>query len=288
MIMLTVAALCAVGLGGWLAGDLWRRHRSALVQDKSDEEMAVLRSALDVQIQKVGSLQAELLVQHQRCFSLEEELEARENDWARSSPAPVSFDAQTFRIDRSGIGGDKIASHKSWAENHPSAPVPTHGLTWAELDAANSEHGALDEARPAAPQAARASGPAPGFAPIEIAGLERRIEALRSGHVPAFVLPAGGSVAVEHLGQRDDLKLIQGIDSELEGVLNAAGYRQFRDITSATPEELTWALAAAGPAHAGTTTDTWLDQARQLAERRDPKSGNFAHDAGEGARRASC
>ena len=276
MVWMAVTVLGAVG-GGWLAGELWHRHRLAEAQSKSDEELAVLRSALDVQIQNVGNLQAELLAQRERCFALEEELDARDSDWARSSPAPVSFDAQTFRIDRSGIGSDKTGSDKSWAENHPSVPAPSHGLTWAELDAANSEHGALDEL-----------GPAPVNAPIEIAGLERRIEAIRTGHVPAFVVPADGFGDIETPGRRDDLTLIEGIAAELEGVLNAAGYRQFRDIAAATPEELAWALAAAGPELSQTPTDTWQEQAQRLAGRGGPNSANPAHDSSSAIRRASC
>lgn len=138
MDLLMVAVPFAMGLVGLVCSDRWQRHRSSRGQRNSAEKMAVLQSALDAQFQTVGNLQAELRAQRERCFALEGELEAGESDWARNSLALVSFDAQTFQVDRS-----THTRHSFSAENYLPARLRSPAGAWAEVDAANSDHGAL-------------------------------------------------------------------------------------------------------------------------------------------------
>lgn len=100
----------------------------------------------------------------------------------------------------------------------------------------------------------------------DIEGLVRRIDALRIRPIEDLTpeLPAP-VLAMDGPAQPDDLTLIEGIDAALQKALNDAGFRTFRDIVGASPEELAWALAAAGPILAGTRTDHWPAQARRLA-----------------------
>jgi uncharacterized membrane-anchored protein YhcB (DUF1043 family) len=91
----------ATGMLGLAAGRLWARLRSAEARRRRSHKLQALRTELQRQQLLAGKLEADLHAQQARGFELERELEARESDWAQSSPAPFSFDQQTFQIERS-------------------------------------------------------------------------------------------------------------------------------------------------------------------------------------------
>jgi predicted flap endonuclease-1-like 5' DNA nuclease len=147
--------------------------------------------------------------------------------------------ARSFALER-----ELEARESDWAQSSP-APFSFDARTFQ-----------IDRSHPA-------EGPA-----AEIEGLARRVDAVRDGPpLVQQVEPAEGERG-DAPARPDDLTLIDGIDASIEGALNAAGYRSFRDIAAATADELTWALAAAGPAFAQARTGAWRAQAERLAKRR--------------------
>lgn len=97
----SVAIAASMGLVGVVAGRGWAYLRSSPARRKRAGKLAALQALLDQEKLRAGQLDAELHAQRARGFALEHELEARESDWAQSSPTPFSFDAQTYQIDRS-------------------------------------------------------------------------------------------------------------------------------------------------------------------------------------------
>lgn len=85
---------------GLLCGALWQCRRAPHAPRAEWASLATLRCALDAQRSDFRRIEAELIAQRQHWFVLEGELEARASDWARTSHALVSFDAQTFQIER--------------------------------------------------------------------------------------------------------------------------------------------------------------------------------------------
>jgi hypothetical protein len=175
----SLAIVVATGLTGLAGGRLWARLRSGSARRSRKGKLTALRAELDRQTLRAGQLEADLHAQQARGFALERELEARESDWAQSSPVPFSFDAQTFQIDRSlhidpmSRAGDaeRIAAleqqvrdlqdllAKVSARPRPSRArsqqAPRQAPAWVELVAANSVHGGLEptdaDPRPTAP-----------------------------------------------------------------------------------------------------------------------------------------
>jgi hypothetical protein len=105
-VAIALAIAVSMGLVGVMAGRGWALVRSSAARRKRAGKMTALQTRLDEQRLRVGELEAELHAQRARGFALERELEARESDWAQSSPTPFSFDAQTFQIDRSLLTDD--------------------------------------------------------------------------------------------------------------------------------------------------------------------------------------
>jgi hypothetical protein len=97
----SLAIAIAMGLMGLAAGRVWGRMRVSSARQGRKSALAALRAELEQQTLRAGRLEADLHAQRARGFALERELEARESDWAQSSPVPFSFDTQTFQIDRS-------------------------------------------------------------------------------------------------------------------------------------------------------------------------------------------
>lgn len=97
----SLAIAVAMGLMGLAAGRLWGRMRTSRARRGRAGTVTALRAELERQTLRAGRFEADLHAQQARGFALERELEARESDWAQSSPVPFSFDAQTFQIDRS-------------------------------------------------------------------------------------------------------------------------------------------------------------------------------------------
>lgn len=106
-----------------------------------------------------------------------------------------------------------------------------------------------------------ASLPTPPVAPLPPADAERAPE---SGDQPV-VPPAGPSEMVAE--DLDDLQAIMGIGPVYERMLDEAGIRTYANLASRSPQEL--AEIVAGPDVIPVSVDaaqTWIDQARQLAE----------------------
>lgn len=97
----SVAIAAGMGLVGLVAGRGWAYLRSSSTRRKRAGKLAALQALLDQERLRASQLDAELHAQRARSFALEHELDARESDWAQSSPTPFSFDAQTYQIDRS-------------------------------------------------------------------------------------------------------------------------------------------------------------------------------------------
>ena len=212
------ATAVVTGLMGLAGGRLWARLRSSAARRHRAGKLTALRAELEQHKLRAGALEAQLHAQRAHSFALERELEARESDWAQSSPTPFSFDAQTFQIDRSTAadlqpqasedprstlllrqrptGVRSVQASRALRERrHAAAPA------WVELDAANSAHGtrhtSMDQDRqpPRQPPAEnrRRADPRPagresnGAARIpgeasasEIEGRARRVEATRN------------------------------------------------------------------------------------------------------------
>ena len=194
---------------------------------------------------------------------------------------------------------------------HPSRKAPERrqvvAPAWVELVAANSAHGTLQplmgqDGQPQPQRRAdrrrqtdsltpgRESSGATDTAHVvtagEIEGLARRTEAVRSTPLLAKTGKPAEPEPIDLAGRPDDLKLIAGIDASVEVVLNAAGYRSFRDIAAAKPEELTWALAAASPRLSNVLTDAWQRQAALLADRRTSAFRKMPNDHDDATRTA--
>ncbi|KNZ33136.1 MAG: hypothetical protein AD742_07735 [Methylibium sp. NZG] len=75
--------------------------RSSHARRRRAGKLAAVQAMFDQERLRREQLEAELHAQRARCFALEHELESRESDWAQSSPTPISFDAETFQVDRS-------------------------------------------------------------------------------------------------------------------------------------------------------------------------------------------
>lgn len=95
----TLAIAAATGLVGLACGRLWARLRSSGARRSRSGKLKAVQAELERQTLRAGRLEADLHAQQARGFALERELEARESHWAQSSPAPFSFDAQTFQLD---------------------------------------------------------------------------------------------------------------------------------------------------------------------------------------------
>jgi chromosome segregation ATPase len=96
-------ATCLVGV---IAGRGWGYWRSSEARRRRAGKLTALQAHLDEAKLRASQLDAELHAQRARCFALERELDARESDWAQSSPTPFSFDAKTFQIERSLLADD--------------------------------------------------------------------------------------------------------------------------------------------------------------------------------------
>ena len=110
----TVASLViavATGLLGLAVGRGWAHLRSAGARRRRAGSLSALQARLGEQKMRADQLEADLHAQQARNFELERELEARESDWAQSSPTPFSFDARTFEIDRSLRAEDIAHAH---------------------------------------------------------------------------------------------------------------------------------------------------------------------------------
>ena len=112
----SVAIAAGMGLVGVVAGRGWAYLRSSTARRKRAGKVAALQALLDQEKLRSSQLEAGLHAQRARSFALEQELEARESDWAQSRPTPFSFDAETYQIDRSLLAdgesaqdGDRIA-----------------------------------------------------------------------------------------------------------------------------------------------------------------------------------
>ena len=218
------ATAVAMGLLGLAGGRLWARLRSSAARRHRAGKLTALRAELEQHKLRASALEAQMHAQRAHSFALERELEARESDWAQSSPTPFSFDAQTFQIDRSTTADlerqarelddqrSKLprprptgmrsaqASRKLPERRHTAAPA------WVELDAANSAHGtphtSLDQDRqppkkpstrnrrradasPAGRESKGAAGMPGGATAGEIEGLARHVEAIRNSPPPA-------------------------------------------------------------------------------------------------------
>lgn len=117
----------ATALVGLVGGALWHQRRSSASQADGEHEVISLRAELDEQRQLASRLEIELHTQRAHTFALESDIEARESDWSRLSPTPVSFDAQTFQIERyaraqPGLGPEHLGAHL------PHAPMQAMGI----------------------------------------------------------------------------------------------------------------------------------------------------------------
>ena len=117
----------ATALVGLVGGALWHQRRSSASQADGEHEVISLRAELDEQRQLASRLEIELHTQRAHTFALESDIEARESDWSRLSPTPVSFDAQTFQIER-----QTQADPASWPVHQgahlPRAPAQVIGI----------------------------------------------------------------------------------------------------------------------------------------------------------------
>lgn len=331
----SVVTPAVAGLVGLLCGVLWRRHRTGQLHPSSAQQLALLRADLDARLHRIGALEAELAVQHQRCFALERELEASERDCLGTRSGLVSFDANSYEVERPLFGRQRTSAENEAyiadlerhilgldlqlqrslsgsdgdpdracaARRDPASQRRAVSAEWTALDAANSEHGALpapgdESARPAnqitqgsdgAAMAARSSGVVGRTqrSSVDLDGLARHIAAARKHPFLERRVDKQDPADPPPASPWDDLKLIDGIDHSMEQVLNYAGFLKFRDIADATPEQLAWALAAAGAKFACTPHDTWRTQARLLADRRRGAADKFNAESADATRRAA-
>jgi predicted flap endonuclease-1-like 5' DNA nuclease len=67
-------------------------------------------------------------------------------------------------------------------------------------------------------------------------------------------------------GKADDLKQIKGVGPKMEKLCNSLGFYHFDQIASWTPDEVAWVDANLEGFKGRVTRDTWVDQAKVLAE----------------------
>ena len=166
----SVVTPLVAGLVGLVCGYLWHRQRTGQLHPSSAQQLAILRSDLDARVHRIGALEAELAVQHQRCFALERELDASERDCAGTRSGLVSFDAASYEIERPSSGRQRTSpeneAYIADLERHivtldlqlqrsrsgsdgdldvagapprdPASPMRSMSAEWAALDAANS------------------------------------------------------------------------------------------------------------------------------------------------------
>ena len=169
----------ATGLLGLAGGRLWARLRAGSARRSRAGRLTALRAELERQELRTRQLEADLHAQQARGFALERELEARESDWAQSSPVPFSFDAHTFHIDRSP---------------HTVAPASRPQDTERIADLEQQVRDVQDllakvSARPR-PSRARSLPPADA-AGGKVEALSRRSESVQNGSPPGATDPPG-------------------------------------------------------------------------------------------------
>ena len=247
-------------------------------------------------------------------FQIDRSARADTRPWPQNAAHDAGLELQIRELEDPRSKAPLQARPPGARSVHPSRKMPERrqmvAPAWIELDAANSAHGTLqtsmDQGRQAPPPRRTgnrrpADSPAPqrgsnrgtgqpetrDSAAGEIEGLARRAEALRNGPLP---VERGQPTELEtgvSPSRPDDLKLIAGIDASVETVLNAAGYRSFRDIAAAKPEELAWALAAADLPLSHALTVVWHKQAALLADRRTSAFRTVPSNHDEGTQAAS-
>lgn len=104
--MATVVIAAVMGMVGVMVGRGWAYLRSSGARRRRTGKLTALQARLDEEKLRASHLEVQLHAQLARGFALERELEARESDWAQSSPTPLSFDAQTFQIEHSLLAED--------------------------------------------------------------------------------------------------------------------------------------------------------------------------------------
>ena len=97
---------------------------------------------------------------------------------------------------------------------------------------------------------------------------------------PVSAAPAGLALSKPPMlsaprgGKADDLKLVWGVGTKLEKMLNAAGFFHFDQIAKWTEKEIAWVDTQLGEFSGRAERDKWVEQCKKLASGWRPESAD--------------